>query len=155
VKEIFCMPNRFATLGYALLLTFVIPVPSEPQQGEKSPAKEKGPNIVAVPKPAMDLTTGTRKYKVTAVQPDGTYVGFYSIVIKDDGGVWTITYSIEAPDGPVTDVWTLEKRALILRRESFKHFAKPGRPEPFTINVDFSARAAGGKPYGTRVLRNR
>jgi hypothetical protein len=93
----------------------------------------------------MDLAPGTWKYKATAVQPDGTYVGTYAITIKDDGGAWTVTYFMEAPDGPVTDVWTLEKGALILRKESFKHFAKPGRPGPFTINLDFT----GNKVTGT------
>jgi hypothetical protein len=108
-------------------------------------AKRAVPNSLDVPKPTMDLTDGTWKYKTTAVQPDGTYVETYSITIKDDRGAWTITYSMEAPDGPVTDVWTLERGALTLRKESFKHFAKPGRPGPFTINLDFT----GNKVTGT------
>jgi hypothetical protein len=108
-------------------------------------AKGAVPNSVGVPKPVMDLASGTWKYKATAVQPDGTYVGAYSIAINDDSGVWTVTYSMEAPDGPVTDVWTLEKGVLILRKESFKHFAKPGRPGPFTIELNFT----GNKVTGT------
>jgi hypothetical protein len=102
------------------------------------------PNSVGVPKPAMDLTAGTWKYKTTGVQPDGTYLGTYSVTIKDDGA-WTVTDSIETPDGPVTDVSILEKGTLILRKESLKHFAKPGRPWLVTINLDFR----GNKVTGT------
>jgi len=83
-------------------------------------------------------TAGTWKYKARVVQPDGTYLGSYSTTIKDDGSVWTLTNTWETPDGPVTDVSTLEKGTLILRKESFKHFAKPGRPWSITTNLDFT-----------------
>jgi hypothetical protein len=104
------------------------------------PLPLRAPNSVGVPKPAVDLTAGTWKYKATAVKADGTFLWTYSITIKDDGGVWTVTDSMETPDGPVTDVSTLEKGTLILRKESFKHFAKPGRPWPITLNLDFIDR---------------
>jgi hypothetical protein len=107
-------------------------------------AKETAPNSVGVPKPAVDLTAGTWKYKATTVQPDGTYLDTYSITIKDDGGVWTVTTTWKTP-GPVTDVQTLEKGTLILRKELFKHFAKPGRPWKRTTNLDFT----GNKVTGT------
>ena len=107
-------------------------------------AKETASSSVGVPKPAVDLTAGTRKYKTTAVQPDGTYVGTYSITIKDDGGVWTVTDTVETADGPVALVSTLEKGTLILRKELFKHFAKPGDPAPFTINLDFTDNKVTG-----------
>lgn len=102
------------------------------------------PESVGVPQPAVDPRAGTWKYKATAVQPDGTYRETYSITIKDDGGVWTVTDTMETPDGPVTDVSTLEKGTLILRRESVKHFAKPGRPWPVMINLDFTANKVTG-----------
>lgn len=103
------------------------------------------PESVGVPRPAVAPTTGTWKYKATAVQPDGTYHETYSVTIKDDGGVWTVTDTMETADGPVTDVSTLEKGTLILRKESLKHFAKQGRPWPVTINLDFT----GNKVTGT------
>ena len=107
-------------------------------------AQKTVPNIVGVPKPTVDPAAGTWKYQATAVQPDGTYHDTYSITIKDDGAVWTVTSTWETP-GPVTDVQTLEKGTLILRKESFKHFAKPGRPWARTTNLDFT----GNKVTGT------
>ena len=98
-----------------------------------------------LPKPAVDLIAGIWKYKVTTVQGDGIYFGSYSITIKDDGEAWTVTYIMDTPSGPVTLVSTLEKGTLILRKELFKHFAKPGDAGPFTINLDFT----GNKVTGT------
>jgi hypothetical protein len=105
------------------------------------PAKTTAPNSVGVPKPAVDLTPGTWKYK-------GTYGGYpwtSSITIKDDGGGWTVTDAAEFPDGPVTDVSTLEKGTLILCKESWKHFPKPGQPwKPVAINLDFTDNKVTG-----------
>jgi hypothetical protein len=103
------------------------------------------PNNVGVPKPTVDLTAGTWKYNVKTVQPDGTYLSTYSIAIKDDSGVWTVTGTWNTPDGAVTDISTLEKNTLILRKESFKHFPKRGQAwKPVTINLDFTANKVTG-----------
>jgi hypothetical protein len=107
-------------------------------------------NSADLPKPAMDLTAGTWKYKARDVLPNGAYQGTYfstaSVTIKDDGEVWTLTTLWEFPDvGPVTDVQILEKGTLVLRKESFKHFAKPGRPwVPVAINLDFTPNKVTG-----------
>src|SRR5205085_4984447 len=106
--------------------------------------QKTGPKTVGMPKPALDLTAGTWKYKTTVVQPDGTYLFSYSVTIQDGGGVWTVTDSWETPDGPVTDVQTLEKGTLILRKELFKHFPKPGRPWAITTDLDFTANKVTG-----------
>jgi hypothetical protein len=112
------------------------------QQNAQPPGGGRG---IGAPKPAVDLTAGTWKYKTTVVLPDGTFLMPFSVTIKDDGGVWTVTDTMETP-GPVTDVQTLEKSTLILRKESFTHFAKPGRPwVPVAINLDFT----GDKVTGT------
>jgi hypothetical protein len=109
-------------------------------------AKTTAPNNVDLPKPAVDLTAGTWKYKETLALRDGTYVSIFSTTIKDDGGVWTVTTGWESPQGSVTEVSTLEKGTLMLRKESLKHFAKPGRPwVPVAINLDFT----GNKVTGT------
>lgn len=111
------------------------------------------PSSVGVPKTAADLTAGTWKYKVRDVLPNraqhGTYSSTVSVTIKDDGGVWTLTATLEFPDvGPVTDVQTIEKGTLVLRKELFRHFAKPGRPwVPVAINLDFT----GNKVTGTTM----
>ena len=106
------------------------------------------PSSVGLPRPAVDPTAGTWKYKATSVQPDGTYHATYSIAIKDDGDAWTVTTTWEIPY-PVTDVVTLEKGTLVLRKELFKHFAKPGRPWSRTTNLDFT----GNKVTGTSNKR--
>jgi hypothetical protein len=104
------------------------------------------PNSVGVPKPVADPTAGTWKYKGTDVKAGSTYLFNYSTTVRDDGGMWTVTTAWDFPNlGPVTDVSTLEKGTLILRKESFKHFAKPGRPWLVTINLDFT----GSKVTGT------
>jgi hypothetical protein len=106
---------------------------------------QTAPNNVGVPKPTVDLTAWRWKYKVKAVQPDGAYLSTYSTAIKNEGRVWTITDTWETPDGPVSDVLTLEKGTLFLRKESFKHFAKRGqRWKPVAINLDFTAKKVTG-----------
>jgi hypothetical protein len=109
-------------------------------------AKKAAPNSVGLPRPAVDLTVGTWKYKETFVAPiGGTDHSTYSITIKDDGGVWTVTAAMEFSEGPVTDVSTLEKGTLILRKESFKHFAHPGQPwKPVAIKLDFTGNKVTG-----------
>jgi hypothetical protein len=106
----------------------------------QSPGRTAG-----VPTPAVDPTPGTWTYKVTGGQPDGAFAWNHAVTIKDDGGVWTVTYAQEISEGNVTLVQTLDKGTLILRKELFKHFAKPGDPGPFTINLDFT----GNKVTGT------
>ena len=98
----------------------------------------------ALPRPAVALTAGTWKYKVTAVQPDGTYNGNDGVTIEDAGRAWTVTYVQEIPAGKVTYVQTLEKSSLIERKLSLDHFAKPGRPWPIVINLDLSDNGVTG-----------
>jgi hypothetical protein len=93
----------------------------------------------------MHPTAGTWKYRATDVIPSGTYHSTFSITIKDDGAAWTVNTAMEFPDGPVTDVSTLEKGTLILRRELFKHFPKPGQPwKPVMMNLDFTDNKVTG-----------
>jgi hypothetical protein len=93
---------------------------------------------------------GTWKYKATTVQADGKYTSASSMTVKDNGDSWTATTTYETPDGTVTDVVTLEKGTLFLRGESFKHFAKPGRPWSVTILLKFSdSKATGSSNRGT------
>ncbi|HEY6253153.1 MAG TPA: DUF3108 domain-containing protein [Candidatus Angelobacter sp.] len=138
---VLCQPARLFAQSTAEAVARLREVTVDPRTVVQ--AQKTSPNSVGVPKPAVDLTAGTWKYKVTAVQPDGTYHDTYSITVKDDGAVWTVTSTWETP-GPVTDVQTLEKGTLILRKESFKHFAKPGRPWSRTTNLDFTGSKVTG-----------
>jgi hypothetical protein len=112
--------------------------------------KTTAPESVGMPRPAVDLTVGTWKYKETFVAPiGGTDHSTYSITIKDDGGVWIVTTAMEFSEGTVTDVSTLEKGTMILRKESFEHFAHPGQPwKPVAIKLDFTGnRVTGAMKY--------
>jgi hypothetical protein len=120
-----------------LILALVICQPSGLLAQTALQPEKTATNSVGLPKPTVNLIAGTWKYRATATQADGTAISTYSITIKDDRGVWTVTYTAES-SVRVTDVSTLEKSTLILRKESFKHFAKPGRPWLITTNLDFT-----------------
>ena len=112
-------------------------------------AEETAPNSVALPRPTLNPATGTWKYKETWVLPTGQYRGTYgstsSVTVKDDGSVWTVTTAIEFSEGPVTDVSTLEKGTLILRKELFKHFLHKEAPwKPVEIDLDFTGNKVNG-----------
>jgi hypothetical protein len=118
--------------------------PKKVVQGPKTAS-----NNVGVPKPAVGPTAGTWKYRETDVLPRTVKHhndhSTFTITIKDDGGVWTITTAMKFPDGPVTDVSTLEKGTLILRKESFKHFLHPDQPwKPVAISLDFTGNKVTG-----------
>jgi hypothetical protein len=117
------------------------------------------PNIDAasnlgVPKSTVAPTPGTWNYRTQAgigEQPKLNSAGTYSTTVKDNGGAWTITVALEFPEGPVTDVWTLDKGTLILRKESFRHFVHPDqRWKAVAISLDF----AGNKVTGTSTNAN-
>jgi len=111
-------------------------------------AKETAPISVGVPKPAAALNTGTWNYNTIAdtggpkkLNSDGAY----STTVKDDGGVWIVTITMKFPEGPVADVWTLEKSTLILRRESFRHFTHENQKwKPVAIDLDFTDNKVSG-----------
>ena len=98
-----------------------------------------------LPKPAANPTVGTWKYKEKEVAGPRTLLATYSITIKDEGGAWTISTAWESSLGPVTDVSTLEKGTLILRKESFTHFLHKDQPwKPVAINLDFAGNKVTG-----------
>jgi hypothetical protein len=110
-------------------------------QAQKTP-----PSSAALPKPAVGLTSGTWKYKDTdMVRADLTLHSTYSVTVKDDNGTWTITTTFEFPQGPVTDISTLEKGTLFLRKESWTHFLHPDQPwKPVAIDLDFNGNKVAG-----------
>ena len=129
-----------------LFLALVLCQPSCVLAQTALPANQTAANSVGLPKSAVDLPVGTWKYRETDVASAGTLQGTFSITIKDDSAVWTVTTAYEFPEGPVTDVSTLEKGTLILRKEAFKHFLHPNQTwKPVAINLDF----AGNKLTGT------
>jgi Protein of unknown function (DUF3108) len=112
-----------------------------------APTSHPAPNEVGVPKPAVLPAIGTWKYKSAAIdmlqKPNA--VGTFSVTTKDDGIAWTVTTAMQFPEGPVTDVLTVEKGTLILQKESFDHFVHPDqRWKVVAIRLDFTGNKATG-----------
>jgi dienelactone hydrolase len=101
-------------------------------------AKKADPTSVGTPKPVADLTPGTRKFKAKVAAGGQEFPMNLSTTVKDDGGAWTVTDTVDTPNGPATDVATLEKGTLIVRRRSVTQ-------GPVSIKLDF----AGDKATGT------
>ena len=131
----------------------VSPATQSQRAGTIAPNKDAASNL-GVPKPAVAPRPGAWNYRTQAgigEQPKLNSAGTYSTSVKDDGAAWTVTVAMEFPEGPVTDVSTLDKGTLIRRKESFKHFVHPDqRWKPVAINVDFS----DNKVIGTSTNAN-
>jgi dipeptidyl aminopeptidase/acylaminoacyl peptidase len=83
-----------------------------------------------VPKPAVDLRPGTSNYKATIALGAQTIPLTMTSEIKEENGAWTITDTAQTPQGEVTDVSTLEKGSLLLKRRVIKQ-----GPMTMEINV--------------------
>ena len=68
------------------------------------------------PKPAVDLRPGTHNYKASFAVSGQTIPVTIKSEIKEENGAWTVTDTAQFPQGPVTDVTTLEKGSLLLKR---------------------------------------
>ena len=83
-----------------------------------------------VPKPAVDLRPGTSNYKATIALGAQSIPLTMTSEIKEENGAWTITDTAQTPQGEVTDVSTLEKGTLLLKRRVIKQ-----GPMTMEINV--------------------
>src|SRR6266851_5530228 len=101
-------------------------------------AKKADSNTIGVPKPAMDLKSGTYKYKSTLAMGGQQIPLTSSTAIQEENGAWTATETLETPMGQAVSTSSMEKGTLIVR----KYTAKQG---PVNMNVDF----AGNKATGT------
>jgi len=101
-------------------------------------AKKVDPNAVGAPKPSMDPQPGTNKYKekISMGGQEMALTASQTIKKSDDGG-WIVDDELETPGGQVSDVATLEKGTLIVRKRSVKQ-------GPVTINVEFTPSKATG-----------
>lgn len=106
-------------------------------------------NDSGLPKPAVAPPTGTWKYTTRDDVPDNPNLlndhSIFSVTIKDDGSSWTVSSAWEFPEGPVTDVLTLEKGTLALRKEAFRHFLHQEQPwKPVAVDVEIAGNKATG-----------
>jgi hypothetical protein len=96
---------------------------------------------VGVPQPAMDLKPGTSLYDAK-IEMGGQKIALkVSTDIKEENGAWTASSTMDTPMGQATDVATLDKGTLIVRKRSVKQ-------GPTTIELDF----AGDKALGTMSM---
>ena len=69
-----------------------------------------------VPKPAVDLRPGTYNYKASIALGGQTIPLTMTSQIKEENGSWTVTDTAQTPQGEVSDVSTIEKGSLLLKR---------------------------------------
>ena len=73
-----------------------------------------------VPKPAVDLRPGTHNYKASIALGGQTIPLSMKSEIKEENGAWTVTDTAQTPQGEVSDVSTIEKGSLLLKRRVIK-----------------------------------
>jgi dienelactone hydrolase len=83
-------------------------------------AKKVDASAVGAPKPAMDLEAGTFKYKAKLEMGGQQIPLTVSTTIAEDGGAWIATDVTDTPNGPVTEITTVEKGTLIARKLNLK-----------------------------------
>jgi hypothetical protein len=71
---------------------------------------------VGVPKPAMDLKPGTFKYQAKIAGQGQEIALSISVVVKEEGGGWSVSQTMETPQGPTVQTVALEKGTLIVRK---------------------------------------
>lgn len=92
---------------------------------------------VTAPKMAAPLQPGTYKYKVTVQMGAQSIPLTLAAEIKAEDGGWTITDRMGTPMGEATDVFTLDKDTLTVRKRSVHQ-------GPVAIEIEFQNNKATG-----------
>jgi dipeptidyl aminopeptidase/acylaminoacyl peptidase len=92
---------------------------------------------VGVPKPAVDLQPGKYSYKGTIAAAGQTIPLTVTTEIKEENGAWVVNESAQLPMGVVSDISTIEKGSLVLKKRSVKQ-------GPIAIDLDFTSSKATG-----------
>ena len=93
---------------------------------------------VGVPKPAVDLKPGTSKYQAKIAMGGQEIAIGVSVAVKEESAGWSVTQTMETPQGAAVQTVSLEKGTLIVRKIAVKQ-------GPMAIDVDFAAGKASGK----------
>jgi dipeptidyl aminopeptidase/acylaminoacyl peptidase len=93
---------------------------------------------VGVPKPAVDLRPGTSKYQAKIAMGGQEIALRISLAVKEEGGGWNVSQTMETPQGAAVQTVWLEKGTLIVRKMSITQ-------GPVAVNVDFAGGKASGK----------
>ena len=94
-----------------------------------------------IPKPAVDLKPGTYNYKASIALGGQSIPITVKTDIKEENGAWTVTDTLQTPQGEVVDTSTIEKGSLLLKRRLIKQ-----GPMTMEINV------APNQLTGTRTM---
>jgi dipeptidyl aminopeptidase/acylaminoacyl peptidase len=90
-----------------------------------------------VPKPAVDLQPGKSSYKGTIAVAGQTIPLTVTTEVKEENGVWVLNESAQLPMGTISDISTVEKGSLVLKKRSIKQ-------GPFAVDLDFTSSKATG-----------
>jgi dienelactone hydrolase len=101
-------------------------------------AKKVDAGAVSAPKPAIDLQAGTYSYQVKVAMGGQEMSMKVSTAIQEGSGGWTITDTMDTPQGSATDVGTIEKGSLLLLKRNVVQ-------GPVSIDLDFAGNKAAGK----------
>jgi hypothetical protein len=104
-------------------------------------AKKLDPSSVGVPKPAADLAPGTASYQASLNAGGQTQQMSVTRSIKEEGGAWVVTESVNTPMGERLDTTVLEKGSLVVTKRTFSQ-------GPVKAELSF----AGGKASGTFTM---
>ncbi len=100
-------------------------------------AKKVDAGAVGLPKAAFDLQPGISKYKAMIEMGGQQSSLSVSTTIAEEGGGWIATDVIETPNGPVTQISSMDKGTLIARKLGLKQ-------GPVSIDLNFAGDKAAG-----------
>ncbi len=100
-------------------------------------AKKVDAGTVGLPKAAFDLQPGIFKYKAMIAVSGQQVALSVSTTIAEEGGGWIATDVIETPNGPVTQISSMDKGTLIARKLGLKQ-------GPVSIDLSFAGDKAAG-----------
>jgi hypothetical protein len=100
-------------------------------------AKKVDAGAVGLPKPAVDLSPGTYKYKALIAAGAQQIPLKISTTIKEDSGAWTAVDTMEGPMGQALDTTTIDKGTLVVRKRKVQQ-------GPMMMNLDFTDKKASG-----------
>lgn len=90
-----------------------------------------------LPKPAVDLRPGTYNYKASIAMGPQSIPLTMKTDIKEENGAWTVNETAMTPQGEVSDVSTIEKGSLLLKRRMIKQ-------GPMTIEFNVAPNKLSG-----------
>ena len=90
-----------------------------------------------LPKPAVDLRPGTHNYKASISLQGQEIPLTMKTDIKEENGAWTVNETAVTPQGEISDVSTIEKGTLLLKRRVIKQ-------GPATIEMNVAPNKLSG-----------